>query len=321
MSKKTKIWLLCAAACVVLGALIFTVTLAACGWDIMKLNQTKISRVTHEITQEVHSIEIDVKTADVVLIRSSDGASRAVCDQREKMPYQVTVEDGRLKIQVLDFRKWYDYISFFSFGVPKVTLYLTEELYQSITVSADTGDLQIPRDFSFGNAEASTSTGDIDWHASKCESLKLQASTGNITVNSAFCVRGLTAQTDTGDIRISSINSEGAIELCCTTGKIYLMDVTCRDVSVETNTGDVVFKNTQAETLTAQTDTGDVRFDFSDAQTIRVTTDTGDVQGTLNSPKVFMPRTATGRIDVPKTTDGGVCEITTDTGDISIKLA
>ena len=98
MSKKTKIWLLCAAACFVLGALIFTVTLAVGGWDIMKLNQTKISRVTHEITQEVHSIEIDVKTADVVLIRSSDGASRAVCDEQEKVPYQVSVEDGTLKI-------------------------------------------------------------------------------------------------------------------------------------------------------------------------------------------------------------------------------
>lgn len=321
MSKKTKIWLLCAAACFVLGALIFTVTLAACGWDIMKLNQTKISRVTHEITQEVHSIEIDVKTADVVLIRSSDGASRAVCDQREKMPYQVSVEDGTLKIKALDLRKWYDYISFFSFGSPKVTLYLTEELYQSITVRTDTGDLQIPRDFSFGTAEVSTSTGDIDWHASKCEKLKLLSDTGTVTVNSAFCVQDLSVETDTGDIHLSSINSEGALNLSCDTGKIHLMDVTCRDASVETNTGDVVFKNTQAETLTAQTSTGDVRFDFSDAQTIRVTTDTGDVQGTLNSPKVFIPRTATGRIDVPKTTDGGICEITTDTGDISIKIA
>ena len=64
------------------------------------------------------------------------------------------------------------------------------------------------------------------------------------------------------------------------------------------------------------TDTGDVNFNNSDAQEIFVETDTGDVKGNLLTDKVFITRTDTGRVNTPKTTTGGRCEITTDTGDI-----
>ena len=49
-------------------------------------------------------------------------------------------------------------------------------------------------------------------------------------------------------------------------------------------------------------------------------THTGDVSGNLLSDKVFITETDTGRIDVPKTTTGGKCEIKTDTGDIRISI-
>ena len=51
-----------------------------------------------------------------------------------------------------------------------------------------------------------------------------------------------------------------------------------------------------------------------------VETDTGDVTGSLLSDKVFITKSDTGSIDVPKTVTGGKCEITTDTGDIKIEI-
>ena len=57
-----------------------------------------------------------------------------------------------------------------------------------------------------------------------------------------------------------------------------------------------------------------------DAAEIFVETDTGDVKGSLLSEKVFIPKSDTGDIKVPKTVTGGRCEITTDTGDIKIEL-
>ena len=63
-----------------------------------------------------------------------------------------------------------------------------------------------------------------------------------------------------------------------------------------------------------------MRFDGCDAAEITVKTGTGDVTGTLLSDKVFLTETGTGRIDVPKSTVGGRCEINTDTGDIKIDI-
>ncbi len=74
------------------------------------------------------------------------------------------------------------------------------------------------------------------------------------------------------------------------------------------------------EKMSIKRSTGDIRFDGSDATEIFVETDTGDVTGTLISEKVFIARTDTGRINVPKTTNGGKCEINTDTGDIKLEI-
>ena len=75
-----------------------------------------------------------------------------------------------------------------------------------------------------------------------------------------------------------------------------------------------------AEEFHLERDTGNIEFNGCDAETIYAKTTTGDVRGTLLSEKVFITETDTGNIDVPKTIAGGKCEITTDTGDINIKI-
>ena len=61
-------------------------------------------------------------------------------------------------------------------------------------------------------------------------------------------------------------------------------------------------------------------FDGSDAEAVYVTTDTGDVKGTFLTDKVYITKTDTGSVDVPGSTSGGRCEITTDTGDIKLSV-
>ena len=75
-----------------------------------------------------------------------------------------------------------------------------------------------------------------------------------------------------------------------------------------------------ANHIEIKTNTGDVRFDDADAETLSVKTDTGDVKGTLLTSKIFYAKSDTGKINVPKSTSGGICEIETDTGNISIQI-
>jgi DUF4097 and DUF4098 domain-containing protein YvlB len=72
--------------------------------------------------------------------------------------------------------------------------------------------------------------------------------------------------------------------------------------------------------MSVETNTGKVKFDRCDAGEMQIKTDTGSVTGSLLSPKIFFAEADTGKIDVPKSTYGGKCEITTDTGDIRITV-
>ena len=74
------------------------------------------------------------------------------------------------------------------------------------------------------------------------------------------------------------------------------------------------------DNISVERTTGFVKLEKCDAAELYIKTDTGDVKGTLLSDKVFITKTDTGHIEVPKTITGGRCEISTDTGDIRINV-
>ena len=93
-----------------------------------------------------------------------------------------------------------------------------------------------------------------------------------------------------------------------------MTDISCGSILADSNTGDMSFKNVLVSgSLSVESGTGNVGFDNSDADTVCVKTGTGDVTGTLLSEKVFVTKTSTGTVRVPKTVSGGKCEITTST--------
>jgi DUF4097 and DUF4098 domain-containing protein YvlB len=97
--------------------------------------------------------------------------------------------------------------------------------------------------------------------------------------------------------------------------------VTCKNFRSDGDTGRLYLRNLAAEEkITVKRSTGDVSFEDCDAAELFIETSTGDVEGTLRSDKMFIVRTDTGDVDVPKTMSGGRCEITTDTGDIKIRI-
>ena len=73
-------------------------------------------------------------------------------------------------------------------------------------------------------------------------------------------------------------------------------------------------------TMNIERSTGDVEFKKCDAGEVSITTDTGHVVGSFLSDKIIFASSNTGKIDVPKSTVGGKCEITTTTGKIIISI-
>ena len=319
MRTRTKVWLIIAASFVLVGGIIFVGVMSMLKWDFTKLSTGKYETNDYEITENFKSISIITNTADVVFVPSENQKASVVCHEQKNMKHSVTVQNGELVIEVVDTRKWYEYIGI-NLGTLKITVYIPQEEYGSLFVKSSTGNVEIPKEFKFKSIDISESTGNVTNYASASEDIIIKTSTGNIHVENVSAGT-LDLSVSTGRVAVSDVTCEGNVKINVSTGKTNLTNIECKNVVSNGNTGAISLKNViAAEKFSIERSTGDVRFEGSDATEISVKTDTGDVTGTLLSEKVFITETSTGRINVPKTTSGGKCEITTSTGDINISI-
>ena len=235
-------FVIAAVVLIAVGIVLFSVAFISSGFDFSKLSTAKVETNSYTVSGEFEKIDIRADEADITFKQAEDHKLRVECVEWEKVKRTVAVEDGTLKITVDDEREWYERLMLFSFKPQSITVYLPNDYYKALSVSAYTGDVSVPKEISFAEAEITISTGSVDLGAS---------------------VDGR---------------------------------------------------------LTIETSTGDVRLDHCDAGQITVKTTTGDVTGSLRTEKEFIAKTSTGDIDVPDTTSGGKCEITTSTGDIRITV-
>ena len=287
-------------------------TLPACSLSDYETN-------IHKINEEFDNVSIKTDTADIAFVPSNDGMCRVACYEDAKSIHSVEVQDGTLMINVVNNKKWYDYIGV-NIDSPKITVYLPEAEYSSLIIEESTGDIEISKDFGFKSIDISLSTGDVKCYASAAEAIKIAASTGDIYVES-ISASSLDITVSTGEATVSSATCEEDITIGVSTGEVYLTDIVCQNLISTGRTGDISLKNViSTGKITIERSTGDVMLDRSDAAELFVTTTTGKVEGSLLTDKVFIAKTNTGRINVPSSITGGKCEITTKTGDIRISI-
>ena len=282
-----------------LAALILLATLSACGWSFNRLLHPEV-RNTCEITDDFSDIEISIGTSDIKFVATDGEDVRVELVDGYKVTHSASVIDGILKIGTRDERQWYEHITIIPVEY-EVTVYLPRTAWGALNIDAGTGDIEISRDFSFESVYVNASTGDISFESS-------------VVGNATFAL-------STGDIEIKS-ESVGELAVSVSTGDIDLSHVNCKNLSTVSTTGSTELVSVIVEgKLSVECSTGDVNLIASDAGEIKIKTGTGDVKGTLLSPKIFYAETSTGRVNVPRSTEGGICEITTTTGDIKIELS
>jgi len=318
MTKQTKVWFMIAALLIAVGLILLFGTISAKHWDLNKLGTAAYETTEHPIADDFRNISIYTDTADISFAASEDGSCNVVCFEEKSVKHAVFVQNGTLFIHWADERAWYEKIGIFH-EAPSITIFLPDTAYDALTIQEHTGDIDIPKELRFENIDITATTGDVKNYASASKALRIATNTGDIHVN------GVTADSmelcvSTGKVTAEGIRCTGDILLTVSTGDAQLTDLTCKALLSTGNTGDLSLQNVIAKArFSIERSTGDVRFDGCDATEIFVTTDTGDVTGTLLSDKVFLIDTDTGRVDVPRTTTGGRCEVTTDTGDIRMQ--
>ena len=303
----------------IIGSLIFVVSMSINKWDFTKFGISKYETNTYEITQAFEDIIINSDTFDIKFESTNDNKCKIVCFEEEKYKHDFSVQNNKLKINLIDNKKWYDYIRFV-FANPKITIYLPNNEYNSLIIELSTGDIEIPSDFQFSMIDIKLSTGDVKCMANVTSSINVTTSTGDVDLSNMFS-NSINISTSTGTVDLNNVNCDESINIKVTTGDVKLNNITCDNFISTGSTGDVVLKNLIAiNKIDIKRNTGDVKFELSDAKEIKVVTTTGDVKGTLLSNKIFLTDSNTGDIEVPKSSTGGICEIKTDTGDIIISI-
>lgn len=341
MKQKKSFWisLFVAGACILAGLACIAVGHAWGGHRFMKDN-TESKEYT--VTEDFQYIRVDTVSADVSFVLSEDGACRVVTVDDERMNYTVEVVDAALTVTAEVKEPWYKRpFSLFGGGEDaSVTVYLPAETYQSITAKTTTGDIEVDGRLSFSQSVIlMVTTGDIEWRG-RAESLFAKATSGDITLENVTVDKGITAEATTGDISLTRVTGSslkihagtGDIKLAdsaitgqiitqVTTGDIAMNRVTCDSLNTQTTTGRIELTDTVAAgQVTAKTGTGDISLTRADAATLSLKTTSGSVQGSLRTPKVFYTDTTSGSVDVPKSTEGGLCEIKTTSGSVRITI-
>ena len=319
MRQSAKIMVAVATVLVIVGAAAFIIVMAANKWKTDSIISTKMNSRTVEITESFKDISINTDTDKITFLSSDDGKCTLVFTESEKEKHTAEVAGGVLTIGKTDTRNWYDHVTFFS-GAPSVTVYLPRADHGALTIEESTGDVDIPGDFTFESIDITASTGDVKCRASSGGSVKIDLSTGDILAED-MRAGSMTLSVSTGHVDLRNVSCSGDASVTVTTGKTRIEGLECRSFTSEGSTGDVTLKDAVASgKMIIERSTGDVKFDACDADELDVSTDTGEVKGTLLSDKVFIVRSDTGDVDVPETTSGGVCRISTDTGDIKIEI-
>jgi DUF4097 and DUF4098 domain-containing protein YvlB len=142
----------------------------------------------------------------------------------------------------------------------------------------------------------------------------------------ALCVpqstlEAISVRSNVGGVDICSVSCSGTFDVRVNTGRINLENVCCAKLDSKGNTGAVSLNNLVAkESISIERNTGSVLLNDCSAPEIFVKTKTGKVCGKLPPSTVFVVRTNTGKMEIPKPVIGDViagrCVIKTNTGNI-----
>ena len=318
MGKSGK-WIITAIVLLVTGIVICGVSFGVLGFDLGKLSTVTYVTNTYDVSEKFQNISIDGDTENIKFVFSEEEKCRVVCFEEENDLHTVGVEDQTLTIEKKD-RKGVWWNVSIATESPSITVYLPEKVYKELSIESDTGDVEIPKEFSFDTINVNLDTGDMSCLASAEGDIRVRTDTGHITI-ADVTASGMLLSSDTGKMELLDVKISGDLEIQEHTGKVVLENVKCRNFTSDGDTGSLVMTNVTASgEFHLERNTGDIEFHGCDAETIYVETDTGDVTGTLLTDKVFITETDTGSVDVPKSVTGGRCEISTDTGDIRIEI-
>ena len=318
MNKKVSFGIVLGALLVIFGLIGFVFLMDSLDWNFISLSTSQYETFSYEIEEDFDGILMDVDTADISFVPSEDGKCKVECHEDPNDKHRVFVENKML--QIVENTDIKINVTWLNFDKEKITVYLPEVEYSSLSIDASTGNINIPMGFTFGSIDIEVSTGDVSLSASAIGAIDIEADTGDINIDKVSA-GNVQLETTSGRITASHLVCGGTLSIDVDTGKAKISNASCNSLISEGDTGDIYLEDVVAPgKIDIKRDTGDVEFSRIDAAEIYINTDTGDIKGSLLSGKNFTAKSNTGKIVIPDDSEGGKCRLTTNTGDIKVTV-
>ena len=310
-----------------------TVLLTSCDQNDSKFLKTCV----YEIIDDFTNISLNTDEADVTVLPSDDEKCRVICKEKNNQKHEVTISDKTLSINMINSRKWYNYI--FSFGSQKIDIYIPESEYENLSINDNTGDIEIGKDFSFASINIKVNTGDVKNYASVVGKIVIDGGTSDIYVENVSA-DSLECYNSTGDIHISSVTLKNELKIDGSTTNIFLNDIKCdslssnsgtsditasslicnQDTNVKIGTGKKKFNDVNCKNFTVDSGTGDIEIiDVITSELLSVTGTTSDINAkSCNAADIYI-KTGTGDVEANNVIASNLLSIIGNTCDVNIE--
>lgn len=326
MKKNKKYALIISAAAVVVGLGIaagavgtawFDRDTAAVGENKFYLNSLDTRNLqarTYTVDEKFSSVKINETSSNIFIQPSKDKTCRVECYEGEKTHYDVRVENGELNITRRD---RHNLIEFGIFAENPLTVYLPENEYGDIDISTASGDVEFGGAFTADMVNVDTASGDVKAGALTCRKLTVNGASADIDLGNVDCEE-LSVKTASGEIELDYVTAR-ELSARSTSGDIDMRNVHADSLKTTTASGEMELQNVTAGVkMNLESTSGDIGLERCDAGELKISSTSGSVYGSLLTGKTFIAHSTSGDIDIPRTDDGGRCEVSTTSGDIKL---
>ena len=298
MSRTAKA-LLIAGVLFVLGIVIGGVGFLSGGADALEENYG-VNPVANSrsFSEPVRKLEISTVSDDVMLMPAEDGLCRVDWKDTRFGYYEVSLENGTLKLRYRDTEQKICF-SFSESEPCAVAVYLPERDYESLLLTTTSGNFA-SSGFSFDETKLTTTSGEVGLENGFFGEAKINTTSGDVVL-------------DCYDASTTEINT--------TSGSVVLHDYNAAATKIVTTSGAVGLGNGFFGEAKINTTSGDVVLDCYDASATEINTTSGNVTGTVAAPQTYHVHTVSGDVNCPEDAPGGTFEVHTTSGDVKLSAA
>ncbi len=264
----------------------------------------------YSLSADASGISADIDIGNVIVKQSGDGSAKLVAENI--VEDCLTVNDGN-NIDIsydLENKRAKQTFNFDMFGISsgsktkaKFTLYLPEKDYDTVTLTASLGKVEL---------------GDL-----KADTLNVKADCGDIKLNDTTAVT-MVIEESLGKIDIKNVTADSAdISNDCGAVKVKDSEIS-GSVKAELSLGEGKFEDVTVGSIDAKLDCGNFKFTGTITEGGRIELDTGNADIKLSGQGYDVDASAdTGDVDVDSSLKGGSVKIDVknDCGNINVKAA